>query len=361
MPGPFPGADTVERITGRELTVGLFGRRSSAGKRTSAIADFWTWWSQEGMSASSSAIADGEPARVVDQMAQRVSAIAPGLAWEFSRGSESMHLLVITAEGDPDLRAVARRWLAAAPDSDVFWSYTDSRQPSADLDTDAFSVEDVTLPLHEVRVGVRRGATRIDVQVFHPLLPNLSPQGRSTYCFLALDATLGETATETWIGELTPAEEEPIDAFGLAGLRAVVRDLAAEFADGDRWMELHGEGPDGPVIAMARVPLSAASDPSLDECVQVVVGYDAGADGLPDPDAERDLAKYQSHLVERLEGHGRLLAILTTGRRRTFYFYVDSSRTGAAQLSAAARSWHGTVRVETEHDPGWSQVAHLRG
>lgn len=341
--------------------MGLFGRRTSADKQTAAIADFWSWWNTAGMSASSSAVAEGDPELAVPEMSARVAAIAPNLAWEFTRGSESMHLLVVTAEGDPELRAVARRWLAGAPEPDVFWSYADSRPPTVDLAGASLTVEDVSLPLEEVRVGVRRGATRVDVQVFHPLLPNLSPAGRATYCFLALDATLGETMTETWIGELSPSEVEPIDAFGLSGLRAVVRDLAAEFADGDRWMELRGDGPDGPVVATARVPLAAASDPGLDECVQIVVGYDAGDDGLPTDEAERALSAYRDHLVDRLEGHGRLLAVLTTGRRRTHYFYVDSTRTGAAQLSAAARSWQGSVRVETEHDPGWSQVAHLRG
>ncbi|GAB3584149.1 DUF695 domain-containing protein [Calidifontibacter terrae] len=343
--------------------MGLFGRRSPADKpdQKLSIADFWSWWTDTGMAAASSAVAEGDPARVVSEMSSRVSAIASGLAWEFARGSESMHLLVVTAEGDPELRAVARRWAAAAPEPDVFWSYADSRQPAADLDTATFSVDDVSLPLNEVRVGVRRGATRVDVQVFHPLMQHLTPQGRATYCFLVLDAALGENATETWIGELSPSEVEPIDSFGLAGLRAVVRDLAAEFVDGDRWMELRGDGPTGPVVALARVPLSAASDPGLDECVQIIVSYDAGDDGLPTETAEDALSTYRDHLIERLEGHGRLLAVMTTGRRRIYYFYVDSTRTGAAQLSAAARSWPGSVRVETEHDPGWSEVAHLRG
>ncbi len=342
--------------------MGLFGRRNPTDKQATAIADFWSWWGGDGMTAASSAVAEGAPARVVEDVASRVAAIAPGLAWEFNRGSESMHLLVVTAEGDPELRSVARRWLAAAPEPDIYWSYADSRQPTADLATAAFTVEDVTLPLHEVRVGVRRGATRADVQLFHPLLPNLSAEGRATYCFLALDATLGETATETWIGELAPADVEPIDAFGLSGLRAVVRDLAAEFADGDRWMELRGQGPDGPVVALAQVPLSAASDPTLDRSVQVAAGFETTApDGLPDDSADSELTAFQQHLVERLEGQGRLLAVLTTGRRRIFYFYVDSQRTGEAQLSAAARSWPGQVRVESEYDPGWSAVAHLRG
>ena len=345
--------------------MGLFnGRgksRDDGTRQAEAITRFWQWWSDEGMARSSSALADAEPSRIVAEVSAQVEAIAHDLAWEFAKGDTSMHRLVVTADGDPALRATARRWLDAAPEADMFWSYADARPPMIDIDEAVLELDSVRLPLAQTRVGVRRSGTRVDVQVHHPRITELNPGAQTTFCFLAIDAAVGETMTETWIGELQPALVAPIDGFGLSGLRAVVRDLAREF-DGDaRWVVLEGTSQLGPVRVLARVPLAAASAPTLDEAVVVTVAYEAGADGLPTDDAEQALEGFRAHLVERLEEQGELVAVVMTGGRCELDFYVDSTRTGAAQLTAAARAWSGKVDTQVERDPGWSRVAHLRG
>lgn len=345
--------------------MGLFGGRGKGrddgARQTDAIAAFWRWWTDEGMARSSSALADAEPSRIVAEVSAQVETIASDLAWEFAKGDTSMHRLVVTADGDPALRATARRWLDAAPEADVFWSYADARPPMLDLSEAVLELDSVKLPLGQVRVGVRRAGTRVDVQVHHPMLPDLNPGAQTTFCFLAVDAAVGEMMTETWIGELQPALVAPIDSFGLSGLRAVVRDLAQEFDGDSRWVVLEGTSQLGPVRVLARVPLAAASAPTLDESVVVTVAYDAGPEGLPTEAAEQRLEAFRAHLVERLEGQGELVAVVMTGGRCELDFYVDSTRTGAAQLVAAARGWDGKVDTQVERDPGWSKVAHLRG
>lgn len=345
--------------------MGLFGGRGKSrhdsSQRSAAIADFWQWWTDEGMARSSSALADGEPSRIVAEMSSRVEAVSAELAWEFAKGDTSMHKLVVTADGDPALRSVARRWLEAAPEPDVFWAYADSRPPMVDLTGATIELDATPLALADVRVGVRRNGTRVDVDVFHPHLADLGGQARNTFCFLVVDAAVGEAMTETWIGELNPATVEPIDAFGLTGLRAVVRDLAAEFADAGSWVVLEGISQAGPVRVLARVPLAAASAPLLDQNVVVTVGYGAADDGLPDESSQSELEGFRTHLVDRLEGQGELVAMMMSAGRCQFHFYVDSQRTGAAQLSAAARAWPGKVTTDVEDDPGWANVAHLRG
>lgn len=339
----------------------LFGkRRDTTG---AAIQDFWTWWSEGG--SGQVAMAHGE-SETADVLAAHVRAIDEGLAWELAPGSEAAHLLVVTADGDPELRAVARRWLAAAPPSDLVWSYADSRQPAASIDGRRIRLDGHEFDLGSVAVGVRRSGSRLDVTVYHPDMEQVPDDKRITLCFLALDTALGEELTETWIGELAPSTVEPLDGFGLAGLRAVVRDLREEFTgeDGEpQWISLQGSGPRGPVVAGAQVPLAAAWAPQLDLHIVVVVPYrDRDDDGLPGEGATGELERLRRHISDRLEGQGRVVAYECSGGLCLVHVYADGSTPAADQLKAAVRGWpDGGVKVNEEADPGWASVAHLRG
>jgi len=339
----------------------FFGkRRDTTGE---AIQDFWAWWNDGGSGQVAMADTPGEQAHL---LGPRVQAIASGLAWELAPGSDAAQLLVVTADGDPELRATARRWLAAAPPSDFVWSYADSRQPAAAIDGRSISLDGAELDLGAVQVGVRRAGSRLDVTVYHPQMEQVPQDKRITLCFLALDTALGEEMTETWIGELAPVTTPPLDGFGLTGLRAVVRDLREEFTDDDgepQWISLQGNGPRGPVIAGAQVPLAAAWAPQLDQHIVVAVPYrDRDADALPGVGASAELDRLRHHVSERLEGQGRVVAYECSGGLCLVHVYADGSTPAVDQIKAAVIGWpDGSVKVNEEADPGWSGVAHLRG
>ncbi|WP_158607724.1 DUF695 domain-containing protein [Flexivirga caeni] len=339
----------------------LFGRRRDTTGE--AIADFWAWWSDGG--SGQVAMADSGPDQV-RLLGPRVELIDPNLSWELAPGSESAHLLVVTADGDPDLRATARRWLAGAPPSDFVWSYADSRQPAASLDGRRIGVDGHEFDLGSVQVGVRRTGSRLDVTVYHPQMAQVPADKRITLCFHALDVALGEEMTETWIGELAPVEAPPLDGFGLTGLRAVVRDLRGEFTDENgepQWISLQGNGPRGAVIAGAQVPLAAAWAPQFDQHIVITAPYrDRDDAGLPDPAAAEELERLRSHVTDRLEGQGRVVAYECSGGTCQVHVYAEGSTPAADQVKAAVAGWaNGAVRVAVESDPGWAGVAHLRG
>jgi hypothetical protein len=357
-------------VTPYRGAVALFSRGRSrektAAAQAAAIDAFWAWWRDTGSAAFAAAIADGEPARMVDDISGHVHAIHPELAWETGPGILREHTLTVTAEGNPELRAVARRWLRAAP-VDPVWDFADARQPSPGLDGLAIGIEDHTIDVESVRVTARVEGFEADVVVYHPAFPALPAETRAQLAFILLDSALGEVAVETWIGAITPATVEPLDAFPLAGLTAVVRELATRSVSGDgepTWLLLQGQAPDGsPVIASAQVPLKAVTAPELDTYVRVEVPYaDRNEGGLPGPGSLAALRGLEEHVTARLEGSGRVLAHETHAGTRVLHVYVDGSTPAPDQVKAAVTAWdQGPVQVQTSPDPGWRKVAHLRG
>ncbi|WP_392423909.1 DUF695 domain-containing protein [Barrientosiimonas humi] len=352
--------------------MGIFGRgkgqgRSEARRRQAgAIQDFWQWWQESGSRDWANLVGEGTiPDAAVEDLSGRVHAIDPGLSWETAAGSESMHVLVVSPEGDPELRAVARRWRDAAPEADLVWSYADSRPPVADPQDHALVIDERRFEGGQVVVGVQRRGSRVDVVLHHPLFPEVPEQVRTQVMFLMLDVTLGEQQTETWIGELTASEVPPLDGFGLTGLRAVVRDLAAEFTTDTgepAWALMEGNGPMGPVLAAAEVPLAAAMNPALSEHVLVEAAYGHRNEaGLPLDPSLTELRDLEAELRRAAGPDGRVVAHESSAGVRRLHLYVDPATDAVPRIEQAVRGWGGTARVRTDDDPGWAEVAHLRG
>jgi hypothetical protein len=288
------------------------------------------------------------------------------LAWELAAGETSEHVLVISPEGDPALRALARRVVLAAPEADATWSYVDSRPPAPDPESivlGASGTPDVDFA--RIRVTARMNDGRFDVQVHHPVFADLPEEARSRITFLALDAAVGEIDTELWLGEVQPVEYEPLDGFGLTALRSVVQDLKRQRLDADgqpAWVMLTGETSQGPLIAMVRSPLHPVTAPHLDTYVSVAVPYrDRSETGLPRDTALEDLRVLEHRLGARLGNEGQVVAQLSTAGVRTLHLYVDSTAGVLPAVKEVARSWdQGKVTVHEMHDPGWQAVAHLR-
>ena len=353
--------------------VALFSRGRAAGRASSAqaqaIDDFWSWWREAGSAALAAAIADGDPHRMVDEIGRRVSAVHPKLSWETGPGRDRQHTLTVTSEGDPELRAVARRWLRAAPagaDADPVWEFTDVRQPAADLAGMSLGIAGHTVDTDSVLVTAQVRGAEADVTVYHPAFADLPEQARAQVAFIVLDWVLGEVGVETWVGEVTTATLEPLDAFPLAGLTAVVDELGRRYVGEDGrpvWALLQGTGPDGlPVVAAAQIPLKAVTAPELDTYVQVQVPFtERNEGGLPEPGTLDALRALEDHVTARLEGSGRVVAHQTHAGVRVLHVYVDGGTPAVEQVRAAVGGWaQGRVQVESHPDPGWRAVAHLR-
>lgn len=322
-----------------------------------AIAAFWSWWNGAGP----------QRAGQEDEITARVAAIDPGLQWEIGPGGASRHLLVVSAAGDPALRAPARAWLAAAPPADATWAYADLRQPLPDAAETVLDVAGRRVDLGGFVVAAHRGNTAIDVAVQHPAFMDIGEEDAAQLTYLALDAYLGEEAVETWIGTVTWPGEPPLDAFPLRHLGSVVRDFAAGWRgeDGEpKWVVLQGSGPSGsPVLAMAQVPLRQITFPLFDTHVAVTLPYaDSTPDGLPGPGSLDALRAVEDRIGAALGGDGRVVAHQSHAGVRLLHAYVDGRSEGADTVAAVAAEWEqGDAQTIVTPDPGWSLVNHLAG
>ncbi|MCW2848930.1 MAG: hypothetical protein JWR90_2904 [Marmoricola sp.] len=343
----------------------LFRRRSPGGSDDPSTA-FWQWWTDEGRGLAEQSIAGTLPsAEFGPVMTEHVRSLGE-LGWELAPGETTEHVLVITSEGAPDGRALARRLVLAAPDADETWSYVDTRPPSADPDSVVLGVAGVSdIALSQVRVAARMNGSRFDVQVHHPSFADLPEDGRAQVTFLALDAALGEIDAELWLGEVQPVEFPPLDGFGLTALRSVVQDLKGKHLDADgrpSWAMLRGETASGELVAMVRSPLHPLTAPHLDTYVGVALPFaERTAGGLPDAGSLETLRQFDERLEELLGTSGQVVAHLSTGGVSTLHVYVDSTADLVPTIKGLARTWgEGKATVHDMHDPGWEAVTHLR-
>ncbi|AVZ40032.1 MULTISPECIES: DUF695 domain-containing protein [unclassified Dietzia] len=329
-----------------------------------AVATFWRWWSEGGCRRTTAAIESGNARRVVPEITSLIEAIDPGLSWEFVPASEGdPHRLTVTAAGVPELRGVARRWLAQAPPDDSEWTFADLRDP---VPGRAMHFRDRRLGFDEAEVVVDVGLSRADVTVHHPGFAGLVGSDPSIAAYLLLDAMCGEAAVETWVGTIRSNATAPgDDAVSLYALPGILREIEQENTDeaGEpAWQILHGDTSQGPMVAVVRVPLVALSAPEFDRHVAVHVPYTDVEDcGLPGSGSLPGLRDLEDHLVDRLEGTGECVGAESCNGRRLLHFYVDSTTPAHEQLRVACSGWdQGEVTLTVTDDPGWRKVQHLR-
>lgn len=358
--------------------MGIFRRDKNAGddqheavggtEPDESVTAFWQWWNTGGgMHWAGLAGAEPPPQDKTD-LDERVAAVGSGLVWQIAPGSQSAHLLIVSADGDPAMRAPAARWLAGAPEADFVWSFADARPARHDLQEGCIAFPEapgLEMDLARATVGVHRTGTRLDVTVHHPGLVDLDPAGRTAGSFALVDAALGESGTESWVGELAFSEVPPLDGFGLSGLRAVVRDLGEEFQDAagrPAWVQMRGTGPTGAVVAGAVVPLAAAAHPLFSRHLMIQTSYrDRTSDGLPGRSAAGKLDKLQQSVAAALGGDGLVVATESTGGFSRLHCYLDDRSSAQARAERAVAGWNGQAQVLADDDPGWAEVQHLRG
>ncbi len=320
-----------------------------------AIDAFWTWWATARPRAER-LIDGGSDDRLVDEISEAVSAIHPELQWEFTAGSSSAHLLVVSAAGDPELRALAERWRRAGPAPDGTFGYASARQGNRDALDGTLSIAGHQLELADLRFSPEEDEDLdcLHVNVWHPVFPSMPEGARDQVAFLSLDWLLGEDVVEVWIGRI---EATPRPG-GLTGAQLAV-EVAALIPDEPRWRTMSGELGGKPIIALAQTHLSPARWPGYDLHIRLDVPYRSRDEhGFPDQPTLDALYALEDHVSAHADG-AVVVAHETSDGVRTTHLYADRPAATHA-LEPLIASWQdGRVRMTVTPDPRWEQVAHL--
>jgi hypothetical protein len=331
-----------------------FFRRSpdAAAPHLEAIARFWEWWPQ-----ARRRLDEGVPADIADDMSAHVEAIHKDLEWEIGPGPG----LTVSGGGVDELRGIAERWRLGAPDDG--WKYRAARPADPAMLSGKLQLDDHEFDLEYVRMGLRADATRarVDVTSYHPDFLFVPDETRLALTYRVLDWALGEDDVARWVGEVTTAADEPLDALPPSMLPTVVEQISAPFSE-PAWLVGEGRTPLGHAARVSvRFPLHRQDYPLCDQYVSVSLPYaHANPDRLPVEPSASALRDFET-AVEAL-GTGAVLAAHETGDgRRTLHLYADPGSGAVARIDQLAAAWsEGRAKVTTQPDPGWTALAPYR-
>ncbi|MEV4391628.1 DUF695 domain-containing protein [Nonomuraea sp. NPDC049607] len=344
----------------------LFGRKDAeeeADRPGEGVAGFWAWW-QEARPRLDPLVAAGAAEGIEELLAPAVGALHPDLVWEVAPGRNAAHALVVTAAGDAELRSLAHRWAKAAPPADLLWEFHPSRRANPQALELTLDVGGFEFALDKLAFGLRvpRNQPRVDVAAYHPIFSELDEETRLEATLLALDWLLGEDDVARWVGEITPATFQPIDAVAAVHLPAVVADLASNYQD-EEWLSLEGRTGEGAsLVAVARFPLRPVDHPLFDQHIEITLPYaHRDDDGLPAGESLTALRDFEERLGARLlelRDDALLAAQLSAAGHRVVHLYADPDSDAATRVEELIASWkEGEPRIDVGSDPAWAAVS----
>ncbi|WP_344967847.1 DUF695 domain-containing protein [Streptosporangium fragile] len=342
----------------------LFGRKNEPpADPADGIAEFWAWWA-EARPELDAMVAAGEAERLAEWIGPAVLVVHPSLVWEIAPGLRADQALVVTCAGDPELRPTAHRWAAAAPPADRLWEFHPSRRANPQAMDLTIDVGGYEFALDKLTLGLRapHGNPRVDVVAYHPIFTLLDEETRTEAALLALDWLLGEDDVARWVGDISAAAVEPMDAVPAVHLPSVVADLASGYRD-EQWALMEGETGNGArLIATTRYPLRPVDYPLFDQHIAVTLPYaHRDAEGLPigpSLEALRDFEERLAGRISRLNGSAVLAAHMSAEGQRVLHVYADPRGEAAIHAKELIVSWEeGRPRVDVASDPGWVAVS----
>jgi hypothetical protein len=302
------------------------------------------------------------PAELIEEITERVGAMQPDLRWEIS-GTPGAPVLTLTGGGAGELRGITERWRRAAPARGTGWTFYPARQPDPELLRQKLTLGDDEFDLEYVGLGMHADPTRarVHLSVYHPDFLFVSSQAQRQVAAHVLDWALGEDDVARWVGDVTVATEQPMDALPPDTLAAVVAQIAEPFKE-PTWLSGEGRTPRGhPAHIAVLFPLHRQDHPLCDLHVAVSLPYaNANPDRLPVAPSSTALKAFE----EKLNGLGdrAVLAVRETGDGlRVFHLYADPDSAVVAELDQLAAGWQeGRARVAAAPDPAWRALAPYR-
>ena len=209
----------------------LFKRNKTAATEPTfkfRVERFWNWYA-EVASRFYETIEAGKCSTLVPEIAKKVDALVPGLAWVFGPGENGNgHSLTLTGEGDLHRQLLTQYWLARAPKLPG-WTFYAARQPGPIKGQRIEMGERKFDPLEFwITPAINSEEKNVDITVWHPLFDVMPERERWTVLFLFLDEALGEYGTQLWIGEIKLEPKRLADSIPLGELNEFLKRVETE-------------------------------------------------------------------------------------------------------------------------------------
>lgn len=328
---------------------------AAAARADQGIAKFWAFWAEhrDGLLAQMGAQMDEA---LVAEVARATRAVHPDLDWEFCPGERAAHGFTLTGHGDPNLRLLAERWRAAAPEDEAFDFYT-TRQavPRDQVMGVGLTIGSANVDFDSVRFGCAPDESRraVSLVVQHSAFAPLDEDERMRAAFIVLDQILGEDGVERWVGDIEATSdplEDATDALGLLDAVAAVSALPE-----DRWCIGEGEEDGAPLVYVVNLAVKRWDYPRFDTWCCVRLEYEPEQAGMPS-EADKGEMDVLEEGLRGLLGEGAVdLGRRTGNGSRELYMYVDGSLDTAERILAWTRGCGWPARLQLEEDPTWDR------
>lgn len=338
--------DKLKRVFG--------GSPEEAARRADdGIERFWAFWTEH-TTRIEAQVGEQMDEDLVEAVSKAVRAVHPDLDWEFGPGDESTHSFTLTGHGDPNLRQLAERWRAAAPETPGFDLFT-TRQavPRDQVMGITLAISDVKLDFEQLRFQTKTDDSRrcVDVVIHHPAFAKITGDEPMRASFILLDQILGEDGVERWIGDIA-ASPEPVeggvDALALLDAVAEVSALPE-----DRWCLGEGESEGLPLVYVVNLAIKRWDYPRFDTFCVVRIEYEAEEGGMPSEADKAELDLLEEGLVGLVGAAAVNLGRRTGNALREIYLYVDGSGDTPERILSWTRGCGWPARLQVEEDPTW--------
>jgi len=194
------------------------------------VATFWNWFSQCA-DRFYQTIEAGNCPDLEPEVSQTVRHLFPGFAWVFGPGADGVgHSFTLSAEGDANRQFLTSFWLANAPEING-WTFYSTRQPSDIESEHAIQVDEFEIAAGDVLIDAQLDEEneRIDIKAWHPSFVHWDQNKQYSILFIWLDEALGETGTQSWIGEIEISPDISENGIPVTALKEFVASIELEY------------------------------------------------------------------------------------------------------------------------------------
>jgi hypothetical protein len=192
------------------------------------VESFWHWY-ESVADRFYQTIERGQCADLAPEVSTKVEEWLPGFAWVFGPGAGGPgHSFTISGEGVLHRQLLALYCVSRAPQL-AGWTFYPARQPGK-IEGIRMEFEGENFDPMEfwLTPTVDADSEKVNLAVWHPLVPKLGTQALYSPLFLFLDEVLGEFGTGQWIGEINIGNHRLTEAIPLHELQSFLQKVQAD-------------------------------------------------------------------------------------------------------------------------------------